>query len=339
MAINNFDGTTTVRPGPDWSKERRLLWKLVNEEGTKISDIALTIGMSRSAVSRYVNNDYPDSEQITAAVREYLKKIGRWEDAPAEVETATAAEPAEPAMDYMKSIRELTFVMTRDAERVMGLCRMCHQNREFGLLTGNPGTGKTHTLELYQRQNQYDVALITCDETSTVKSVLVDTAEALGVSPIGSRPTLLSRIVRELRKNPRLLVYDEADLAKGPAVLETIRAIYDKSKTIGVVLCGNNSLAERILLYAEDRPEMARLRDRIGYYCQLNGISVDEAYSFLVRVNATAEAKKMLAAIGRKRGIRQLVKALGRLLEVTEGRVIDEGLVRELGDIVLSFNA
>lgn len=338
MSTQDYDGMNGVRPGSGWSKERALLWKVANEEGTKKSDIAQAIGMSRSAVSRYINNDYPDSEEMVKAVREYLKKIGRWEDDPAEAEAAAAAETAAPEGGYIKRIKELGFVLTGDAERVQGVCRMCHLNKEFGLLTGNPGTGKTYTLEAYQKQNPLEVVLVTCDETSTIKSVLVDTAEALNIDPRGTSSSLLRRIVKELKKNPRLLIYDEADLLKGPTVLEAVRGIYDKCKTVGVVLCGNNALAERILLYAEDRPEMARLRDRIGYFRKLTGISEQEANSFLVRINATPEAKKLLTAIGRRRGIRQLVKALGRLLEVTEGDLITEDLVQELGDIVLSFS-
>lgn len=103
MSTQDYDGMNGVRPGSGWSKERALLWKVANEEGTKKSDIAQAIGMSRSAVSRYINNDYPDSEEMVKAVREYLKKIGRWEDDPAEAEAAAAAETAAPEGGYISS--------------------------------------------------------------------------------------------------------------------------------------------------------------------------------------------------------------------------------------------
>ena len=325
----------------DWTRERMLLWKLVNEEGTSKSNIAKAIGMSRSAVSRYVNDNYPDSTEITTAVREYLLKIGRWEET---IDQTAATKEPEKQKDsyngnYIKNAKELGSVITCDAERVLGICRVCHTNQEFGLITGNPGTGKTFMLELYKEQNAFETVMVTCDETSTVKSVLVETAEALELNPRGTSSALMRRIVKELKKHSKLLIYDEADLLKGPNVLEALRAIYDKSKSCGIVLCGNNALAEKMLLYAEDRPEMARLRDRIGYYQKLTGISEKEANEFLESANLTKEAKKLLISIGKRRGIRQLVKALGRLLDVTSGRRITEDLVQELGEIVLSFRA
>ncbi|WP_027364002.1 AAA family ATPase [Desulfotruncus alcoholivorax] len=318
----------------NWSHERILLKKLVSEEGTTVSDIAREIGLSRPAVSRYLNGNYPESEEMLTAVRGYLSRIGRLGESS---DNAEVVKPTTPK--FKKNIKELGFIVTEDSKRVYGTCQACHRDNEFGLITGNPGTGKTFALEAYQRENFLNVVIVTCDKTSTVKSVLIDIAEALETDPKGSSSTLLRKIVKELKKHKRLIIVDEADLVTGPQVLEVIRAVYDKSKNCGIILCGNNVLEERILMYAEDRPEMARLRDRIGYYSNLSGISENEANEFLDGVNLAPEARKMLASIGRRRGIRQLVKALGRLLDVTAGEQIKPDLVQELGQIVLSFNA
>ncbi len=315
----------------NWSRERETLRRVVTEEGTTKADVARAIGVSRTVMSRYINNDYSESEKLRRSVRAYLIKIGRWEEKPEIAEGAT-----EPEGGFVTSVRELKNVSTSDSERVLGICRACLDNLEFGMITGNPGTGKTYTLENYQQQGGSTI-LITCDETSSVKSILVEIAEALGIFSKGTSATLMKKVVKELKRKPRLLIFDEADLLRGPRVLEAIRAIYDKSKSAGVVLCGNHALAQRILEYAEDRPEMARLRDRIGYYQKLTGISEEEASRFLAHVNATPEAKELLTSIGRQRGIRQLVKALGRLLDVTHGEPITGDLVEELGRIVLSF--
>ncbi|MTI82716.1 MAG: LacI family DNA-binding transcriptional regulator [Firmicutes bacterium] len=315
----------------NWSREREVLRQVVTEEGTTKADVARAIGVSRTVVSRYINNDYGESEKLRKSVRAYLIKIGRWEEKPEVAEGA-----AEPETGFITSINHLENVSTSDSERVLGICRACRDNHEFGMITGNPGTGKTFTLDMYRQQGN-GIVTITCDETSTVKSTLVEISEELGLSSRGTSAKLMKKIIRELKRNPRLLVFDEADLLRGPRVLEAIRAIYDKSKSAGVVLCGNHALAQRILEYAEDRPEMARLRDRIGYYQKLGGISEEEASRFLAHVNATPEAKELLTSIGRQRGIRQLVKALGRLLDVTRGEPITGDLVEELGRIVLSF--
>jgi DNA transposition AAA+ family ATPase len=317
----------------DLTKERTLLHKLVKEEGTKVGDVAQAVGKSHSTISLYLKGTYPANEDFETSIRNYLISIGKWQ----EEEIAEA----HPEGGWLTNVRNLNVIQTKDRERVWGVCRACLNNNEFGMITGAPGLGKTYSLEAYQGIVTTKTAIITLDKTTSVKSLLVDTADALDLQTKGTSATLLRRIVKHLKKKEMLLIYDEADLPKLPMafeVYETIRTIYDKTK-VGIVLCGNDVLAERILVVAEDRPEMARLRDRIGYYTKLSGLSYDEAERFITRLNATLGAKKMLMEIGRKRGIRQLVKAIGRLLDVTQGELITETLVEELGAIVLSFKA
>lgn len=318
-----------VMPGPDWSKERRLLWKLLYEEGAKQEDVARAIGKSRTAVSLYARNVSPEREEFRKKVREYLKSINYWE------EDAEEARPQQ--IDFITDPAEIGFIETDDYRRVVGVCEMSARHREFGIVIGAPGTGKTRSLEKYLESNP-EAVLVTCDEMSTVKSVLIDTAEALGIPAWGSAAAIARRIVRELQNRPRLLLYDEADMLKRTSLLEALRGIYDKARTVGVVLCGNQTLAQRIMEMAEDRPELARIKDRVGVYVKLRGLSAEEAERYLTRVNLTPGAKKMLVEVGRKRGIRRLAKAVGRLLEVTRGEKIDEDLVAELDQILLSFN-
>jgi DNA transposition AAA+ family ATPase len=333
-------GRVEVAPEKDWSQERRLLWELIYGEngGTKVTDIAKAIGWSYSAVSMYVRNKYQGNEsKMENDVRQYLVKIGRWVEPAQAGGTDPAAAESDDAGPYITDISEIKPVETDDYRRVRGICRMCAAHMEFGVIAGDPGTGKTFALS---RAGQgFETALVTIDDTSTKKSILVDLAEELGIEARGTSPTLLRKIVRELKRRPRLVVFDEADLLESAHLFETIRAIYDKARNIGVVLCGNQNLAERLLVMAEERPELARLRDRIGFYGKTAGLSAGEAAGFLEGVNITKGAKEMLVAVGCRRGVRQLVKALARLLEVTRGDRITEELVEELGQIYLGFNA
>lgn len=335
-----------VVPTQNWSKERTLLHRLVREEGTLVSEVAKAVGKSHSTISLYLNDKYKANAEFETTIRNYLIKVGKWQEDEADSaasEVAAAAEtysfPPMPEIKAKKSLGQIGMIKTENMARVWGICRKCFENFEFGMIIGKPGTGKTYALENYRSMDSIPVEIISCDETSTVKSVLVDTAEALELESRGTSSALMRRIVKELKKRSILLVYDEADLLRGPMVFEAIRAIYDKTQNIGVVLCGNQNLAERILSFVDDRPEMARIRDRIGYFQKLSDLTKDEAKNFLEGVNCTPKAAELLVSFGTKRGIRQLVKALGRLLEVTQGEIISEELVEELGQIVLSFNA
>jgi len=323
-----------VRPAPDmsgWSQEQKVLYALIRLEGTKVGVVAEAVGKSHSAISQYVSGTYASPRKLDVDIRKYLIGIGRWQE---EEERYLVEDTPESTAEYTRPI----FVSTRDSARILGVCRRCWEQHEMGMITGDPGTGKTYTFEQLPAESALPYIVVSCDQTSSKKSVLVDTCEALELPARGASPTLLRRIVKYLRDCPHLLIYDEADLLKGLEVYETIRAIHDKAG-VGVVLCGNNNLAERILMYAEDRPELARLRDRIGYYQRLTGLSAEEAERFAAGLNATAGAREMLVTIGTNRGIRQLTMGIARCLDATGGDRITEELVEQLGSIVLSFNA
>lgn len=319
-----------------WSQEQKVLYSLVRNEGTKVGVVADAVDRSHSAISQYISGSYSSPKALDPAIREYLISIGRWQD-----ETESYVNQLYTLQD--NNIREdyisPEWVATLDSARILGVCRRCWEKKEFGMITGDPGTGKTYTFKRLAEMDELPFIVVTCDDTSSKKSILVDICDALDLPVRGASPTLLRRIVKYLKNNPHLLVFDEADLLRGIDVFESIRAIYDKSGNIGVVLCGNNNLAERVLIFAEGRPELARLRDRIGYYQRLTGLSHEEAGQFVDGLNASNGAKQLLVDIGTSRGIRQLIKAISRLQDATGGDRITEDLVEELGTIVLSFNA
>ncbi len=315
----------------DWSQEQKVLYSVIRNEGTKVGVVADAVGKSHSAISQYISGNYSSPRALDPAIREYLISIGRWQE-----EDEKHVEKLYPeGQEYIRP----EWINTRDSARILGVCQRCWEKNEFGMITGDPGTGKTYAFEQIVQRSDLPSVVVTCDDTSSKKSVLVEICEELELPTRGASPTLLRRIVKHLKQYPHLLIFDEADLLRGMAVYEAIRAIYDKTRCIGVVLCGNNNLAERILISAECRPELARLRDRIGYFQRLSGISNEEAAQFVEGLNASSGAKRLLVEIGISRGIRQLTKAISRLLDATGGDRITEDLVEELGTIVLSFNA
>ncbi|HWP96437.1 MAG TPA: AAA family ATPase [Syntrophomonadaceae bacterium] len=322
-----------LRPAPNmaaWSQEQKVLYALIRHEGTKVQVVADAVGKSHSAICQYIGGTYSSPRALDPTIREYLTGIGRWQD-----EEENYLDAGQSQEEYIQP----GWVVTRDAARVLGVCRRCWEKKEMGMITGDPGTGKTYTFAQLPTIPNLPHVVIPCDETTSKKSLLVDICDVIGLPTRGASPTLLRRIVKYLRSDPALLIFDEADLLRGTDVYEVIRAIYDKSGKVGVVLCGNNNLAERILVFAEGRPELARLRDRIGYYQRLTGLSMEEAEQFVAGLNATKGARQLLVNIGTSRGIRQLTKAVSRLVDATGGDRINEDLVEQLGSIVLSFNA
>jgi hypothetical protein len=264
-------------------------------------------------------------------LREYFKQIGVWD-----VDIPSSSDAVQ--RDWIKSVRQIGTIQTEDMERIRGTLNVCRDHCEMAIIISRPGLGKTYAVEQFAEDNE-DVVIVECDEKSSDKTLLVEIAETLDINTKGSAGTLMNRVAKFLKKNPHLIVFDEADLIKKRETLEFIRRLYDKSKNVGIVLVGNMSLAERLITYAVDNKDYARISDRIGYFIELEGLLDMEAGRFIENINATEAARKLLIEIGMGRGIRQLVKALGRLLDVTKGKAITTELVEELGQIVLSFNA
>ena len=334
--INDSDFT-----GQRITLERQVLCQLIENEGFTKAKIAEEIGVNRSYISQYANGKlYQSVDDVERKLREYFIRIDRWPD---------KNEAVQQEIGFKASSADIPVIVTQDHAKILGTCKLTQQQAELSLLVGAPGTGKTIGIGEYAKNNAY-VYIITCTKNTRKKTLLRKTAEAVGIENYGASGDIEMRIVKALRRKSSscLLVYDEADFLNLDA-LETVRGIYDQVNAmntitkerghLGILLCGNKKLAEDILVYAEKKEDYARLSDRIGFFQSLKGLGEIEADKFLYGVNCSQDAKKMLINIGVKRGIRQLVKALGRLLDVTQGKLITSELVSELGSIVLSFNA
>lgn len=316
------------------TKELRILKRLI-DDGKTVKEIAEAIGKSRSTLSTYLNGSYrapkDEGQHIEVALREYFEKLGLWE----EFEAAAEAKPKDTL--WIKNVKEIGVVETRNLQRIRGMMNLCRDECEIDILVSRPGLGKSFAIE--QCRILYgDVVVIECDVDSTRKSLLVDIAESIGVGTSGSTEVIKKRIIKELRKNPRLLVFDEADLLNDVKTIEMIRRLHERVKTIGIMLVGNMRLAQRLLTYVVDDYDMSRISDRIKRCRPLEALTEEDTAVFLERVYATEAARKMLTDIGIKRGIRQLVNALDRLLEVTHGeKPITREMVEELGQVMLSM--
>lgn len=334
--VVQMDGEERMKfPRETWSKERALLHQLIKEEGAKVTDVARELGVSHSLVSSYISGNYAESEERRTQVRDYLRKVGMWETEESE------APPAAPVA-FITNADALPFIETADVKRMRYVLKKAASKHKFGIIAGDPGLGKTETLKKYMLQNPGSAVYIRCKSTHTVKSLLQELADALGLSDAGSANQLTRRIVKQLKRSPLFLIFDEADLLKSPDKYEALRDIYDEAGNIGVALIGNLALAEMFLDFADMRPELKRLADRAPFHQRLLGPSREEVEQLLELVNLTPPARKLMIQIAlnpRKGGLRNCVEILDVLLDMTQGEAITEELVIDIGQVNLNANA
>ena len=323
----------------NWERERKLVWKLARENGTKIETIAREVGFSRSQVSRYINDDsFKPSDEFVEAVRVYLKRLGIWDE---------ETPQAEPESLYIKSVKQLDMLITEAWKRTWYVLDTAWKAKNFGMVVGPSGCGKTSAVQCWmERPDNFEKAiLITANGCMTRKAILKRIAKAIGIWASADSDTLVERICAELKERPRLIIIDEADQLSSEGKLEILRTILDGTKNIGIVLIGNEDLSEYILRMAVDKRKLARIHNRFGAYQQVNMPTREEALRLLERVNLTNGAReKMISIIRRKHGdggLRVARTMLSIIFEAIGDKQITEDLLRSpaLQGAVLSANA
>lgn len=322
-----------------WAMERRMLWKLTKENGTKSTTVGKALGYDGSYIRQYVSESGRKvSDEFLTKAREYLKSIGLWEDEPAGGETA----------EYKTTLSQMDFVETEAARRSWFVLNNSMEMKDFGMICGPSGCGKTYAIKQWMQDNPGRAIIITANGRMACKAIIKRIAKALEIRSYGDTDTLIEFVRDELTTHPRLIIIDEADQLKSIAKLELLRTVYDEcdgaGSPIGIVLIGNEDLSRFILQAAVDREELSRIHNRFGAYQKLDMPSRQEADQLLEGYNLTPKAKEQLLNIARNKrrgGIRVLRKVMAILLgAVGNGRITEEHVLSEaLARSVLSLNA
>lgn len=139
-----------------------------------------------------------------------------------------------------KGIDDDTFTETSIYKLAITVCSRARTCRNFGVLAGYVGTGKTTALKRYATDNS-GVILVEADPDMTSAILLDDIMEQAGIANPGYNINAKFRaILKAFKGSDRLIIVDEAEKTK-PAALEYLRRIRDKAG-IGVVLAGTERL-------------------------------------------------------------------------------------------------
>ena len=281
---------------------------------------AKALGVSRPLLTQYLDGKYKSNpENVETKIMQYLRQVGF---------VKGDVEISEAGVDIPD------FIPSNDALNILGVCKNCQERKGLGVIVGESGYGKTHTLKKFAESTER-VAYLECEDSMRTLTDLVTALERVlglprGVTTVWNRVDAIKEFFRVRRGY--LLILDEADklINKGASMnaskAEILRAIFDQSP-VGLVLAGEPALESKMKGY------IPRLANRVDYYYNLTGVTKKEVFDYLEEagLNYTVEAKEEMykRATNSFTGcFRLLARTMKNLLEITQpGQLVDIDMI------------
>jgi DNA transposition AAA+ family ATPase len=191
-------------------------------------------------------------------------------------------------------------------------CDMARRYRNFAVLTGFVGTGKTFAIKHYAATHP-NTTVVEANPCMTPQSLIRHLARQVAGVEKGSIAEKFEQIVGALKDTDSLIVIDEAETLT-PHQLHTVRRIRDTAN-VGVVLAGTEHLSGLI------RPahgQFDQIRSRAGFWPEtVKGITAEDAAALAQSAFGAEEVPE---------------DVLARLFAYSKGsaRMLTEGLIAAL---------
>lgn len=257
----------------------------LEETGITKAKLAMKCGVSRAVMSNYLNErpvsaSKEKQENMERFLEEWLGSVGEaavyenWQSRARSGNAAVDEEPlaAETPPAKEKQLAKTEYFQSADFRGVIGLCTLCQENQELGIVVGRSGYGKTYSLKYFSRLPR--VVHMECNETMNCKDIVRKIERCVGLPKgYGSIDERLERVYDFFNANAGyLLIVDEADKLLSKYTIkkiELIRNIADCSK-VGIVLAGEPTLESSLKAYDN------RFANRMDLIYRLRGLSKKE---------------------------------------------------------------
>lgn len=278
-------------------------------DGTQYTqaDIARAIDVSATLISQWLSNSYTgNNAEVENKISLFLER-----------EDDRKRNPPQ----------EFSFVRTRTAKQVFEICRLAHLDNELGVVTGDPGLGKTVAVKQYAKQ-QKNVVLIEAHLGYTARTLFQELHKKVGYDGnVANINKLVADVIDKLAGSDRLIIIDEAEYLPYKA-LELIRRVHDKAK-IGVVLCGLDRLISNI---RGKKGEYAQLYSRVGAYRKLEEPTLEDVKKILETVeitNPTLAEFFYEESNGNTRRISKLFNRSNRIKQINGAKSLNISIIKE----------
>lgn len=170
-------------------------------------------------------------------------------------------EAIERSNERQGSRNDIPYTQTSIAVQIEAVCRRTHSDRDFGILIGRVGVGKTTALRNYAKRMQSAV-LIEAFEGIDHSTFMQELIAATGsVSVKGTMAMQMAGLIKSLRGTDRVILVDEANWLPKRS-FGALRRISDVAE-VGVVLVGTDELLPMV---QDPAGRFGQISSRIGYW-------------------------------------------------------------------------
>ena len=203
---------------------------------------------------------------------------------------------------FTKEVNTKNFYKSYQFNQGLSRLDFLKQNKGFGLITGEPGAGKSSLLRYFKESlnpNLFKCVYIPLS-TLTVMDFYRALCDGLGVEPANKKVTIFKQIQESIfnyatNKNiTPIIILDEAQFLKN-SVLDDLRIIFNfqmDSKDLAIiVLAGQTNFINQI-----NRSNHEALRQRISVNYHLEGLGANEIKDYIVSRLSAAGCNEPLFA-------------------------------------------
>jgi hypothetical protein len=230
------------------------LWTDVKRGKIKLTYLFRQTGFSKGTLSQVFNGKYAgDTKKI----------LGKLELAAAEY------------------YRRGDLVKIRTFVNIRKLCNDAWENYQINAVYGAAGSGKTEALKSFTNDHEFAIYIKVWDSDNS-KEVLDKIMVELDLEP--ARESLSRRIQRisdKLKRDPKLIIVDEADNSS-VKVLNALRQVWDDCNC-GIILSGNMKLKWLMTRGDSGNQNLSYLYRRITKVLALEGLQYSDAAMLLER--------------------------------------------------------
>jgi DNA transposition AAA+ family ATPase len=311
------------------------LQQFMKERGISQNVLSKALPFSSATLSQWLAGKYPVKDEksikkIEDAVKDFLiKENARLEDKNGRI--------------------IIPFIQTINFRIFNEIAGLCHHYCEIGVVTGNPGVGKS-TSALKYAELHPDVVYILSDRSFSAKILFRVIYERLGGSkPLGIHD-MKSFIADKLKNSKRLLIIDQAEYLPDRA-LDLIRSLHDDcldengNGTMGIILTGLPILRDNLKGFNN---QFAQLYQRVSWYKKLGqwkddagsmvDMSEEDVRSFVTSVfpniNGELKAFKDLSRCN-PRVLKRLLNRSKRLCDINKSPLSEEIILKASKTIVM----